>query len=88
MQSTLEVSACRRICLGEAVHVHARPGIVDPARMYVHLDEYRRVGRLFGNLYARLGPVFKLTRQTYAEWRVSSDGGHRADKTKSSLVDR
>jgi flavin reductase (DIM6/NTAB) family NADH-FMN oxidoreductase RutF len=85
---TLEVSACRHICLGEAVHVHARPGIVDAARMYVNLDQYRPVGRLFGNLYARLGPVFELTRQTYAEWRASSDAEHRADGAKSSLVDR
>jgi hypothetical protein len=62
------------------VHVHARQGIVDPARMYVNLDEYRPVGRLFGNLYAGLGPVFELRRQTYDEWRTSlSETGPLSD---------
>jgi flavin reductase (DIM6/NTAB) family NADH-FMN oxidoreductase RutF len=80
---TLEVGAHRQICLGEAVHAHARAGIVDPARMYVNLDEYRPVGRLFGNLYAGLGPVFELKRQTYAEWRLSEDE-RRADAAGSA----
>jgi flavin reductase (DIM6/NTAB) family NADH-FMN oxidoreductase RutF len=71
---TLEVSARRRLCLGEVLHVHARPGVVDPARMYVNLDAYKPVARLFGNLYAGLGPAFELKRQTYDEWRSSSEG--------------
>jgi hypothetical protein len=33
------------------------------------------VARLFGNLYARLGEVYELKRQTYAEWLAS--GGRR-----------
>jgi flavin reductase (DIM6/NTAB) family NADH-FMN oxidoreductase RutF len=72
---TLEVSAHRRLCLGEVIHVHARAGIVDPTRMYVNLDNYKPVARMFGNLYAGLGPPFELKRQTYAEWRISSSPG-------------
>ena len=40
--------------------------------MYVNLDVYRPVARLFANLYAPLGKPFTLVRQTYAEWLASS----------------
>jgi flavin reductase (DIM6/NTAB) family NADH-FMN oxidoreductase RutF len=68
---TLEVSARRRLCVGEVVYLHARAGIVDPARMYVNLDAYKPVARLFANLYAPLGKPFTLVRQSYAEWRAA-----------------
>ena len=48
------------MCVGEAVYLHARAGIVDPARMYVDLDAYKPVARLFANLYAPLGKPFTL----------------------------
>jgi flavin reductase (DIM6/NTAB) family NADH-FMN oxidoreductase RutF len=70
---TLEVSAERRLCVGEVVYLHARAGIVDPARMYVNLDAYKPVARLFANLYAPLGKPFTLVRQTYAEWLASGE---------------
>jgi flavin reductase (DIM6/NTAB) family NADH-FMN oxidoreductase RutF len=70
---TLEVSPERRLCIGEVVYLHARAGIVDPARMYVNLDAYKPVARLFANLYAPLGKPFTLVRQTYAEWLASAD---------------
>jgi flavin reductase (DIM6/NTAB) family NADH-FMN oxidoreductase RutF len=69
---TLEVSARRRLCVGEVVYLHARAGIVDPDRMYVNLDAYKPVARLFANLYAPLGKPFTMVRQTYAEWLAST----------------
>ena len=39
--------------------------------MYVNLDVYKPVARLFANLYAPLGEPFTLVRQTYAEWLAS-----------------
>src|SRR5262249_43749769 len=68
---TLVVGPERRLCVGEVVYLHARAGIVDPARMYVNLDVYKPVARLFANLYAPLGKPFTLVRQTYAEWLAS-----------------
>jgi flavin reductase (DIM6/NTAB) family NADH-FMN oxidoreductase RutF len=65
---TIEVRNGRRLCIGEVVYLHARAGIIDPARLYVNLDAYKPVGRLFANLYAPLGKPFTLVRQTYAEW--------------------
>jgi flavin reductase (DIM6/NTAB) family NADH-FMN oxidoreductase RutF len=75
---TLEVGkGRRRLCIGEVVYLHARAGIVDPARLYVNLDAYKPVARLFANLYAPLGKPFTLVRQTYAEWLAA--GGVRRD---------
>jgi flavin reductase (DIM6/NTAB) family NADH-FMN oxidoreductase RutF len=68
---TLEVSRERRLCIGQVVYLHVREGIVDPDTLRVDIDAYRPVARLYGNYYARLGEVFKLVRQTYAEWKVN-----------------
>lgn len=69
---TLEVSRSRRLCVGEVVYLHARAGVVDPVRLYVNLESYKPVARLFANLYAPLGKPFTLVRQTYAEWLASA----------------
>ncbi len=50
------------------VYLHARAGIIDPARLYVNLEAYKPVARLFANLYAPLGKPFTLVRQSYADW--------------------
>ena len=68
---TLEVSRERRLCIGQVVYLHVREGIVDPDTLRVDIDAYRPVARLYGNYYTRLGEVFKLVRQTYAEWKVN-----------------
>ncbi len=73
---TLEVKNGRRLCIGEVVYLHARAGVVDPARMYVDLDAYKPVARLFANLYAPLGKPFTLVRQSYAEW-LATGGAKR-----------
>ena len=65
---TIEVGPERRLCIGEVVYLHARAGVVDPQRLYVNLDVYKPVARLFANLYAPLGKPFTLVRQTYTEW--------------------
>jgi len=81
---TLEVTHRRRLCIGEVVYLHARPGIIDAERLYVNLDAYKPVARLFGNLYARLGEKFTLKRQSYAEWQACNrtDNGSARVETK------
>jgi hypothetical protein len=57
--------------------------------MYVNLDAYKPVARLFGNLYAGLGPAFELKRQTYDEWRNLSAGDTgRACGPSCSVVEK
>jgi flavin reductase (DIM6/NTAB) family NADH-FMN oxidoreductase RutF len=70
---TLEVSRERRLCIGEVVYLHVRDGIVDPRNLRVDIAAYRPVARLHGNYYARLGEIFQLVRQSYADWKVQSE---------------
>jgi len=69
---TLEVTFRRHLCIGTVVRLHARPDIIDPARLHVNLNAYKPVARLFGNLYARLGEKFALKRQSFAEWKADA----------------
>ena len=65
---TLEVSAQRRLVVGEIVQVHVRAGIWDPEKMRVDMTQYRPLARLFGNFYASLSEPFTHVRQSYEEW--------------------
>ena len=66
--TTLEVSAQRRLAIGEIVHVHVRDGLWDPDKMRIDMTQYRPLARLYGNFYASLGEPFAHVRQTYDEW--------------------
>jgi len=66
--TTLEVSAMRRLAIGEIVHVNVREDIWDPVKMRVNMKAYHPLARLFGNFYASLGEPFTHVRQSYDEW--------------------
>ncbi len=74
LMQVIPVSPERDLVIGEIVRFKARPGIVDPEKLYVDIEKYRPIARLFGNLYARFGEVFELRRQTYEEWLEKPDG--------------
>ena len=63
----LSFSAERELLLGEIVAIHARDGLLDPARLYVSPD-YHPVGRLNANRYARQRDIFELKRPSYEDW--------------------
>ena len=65
---SLVFSPTREMLIGEVVRIHAREGLVDPATLRVSLDDYKPVGRMFGDGYARQNDRFDLTRGTYAQW--------------------
>ena len=71
--TTLEVSARRRLAIGEIVHVHVRDGLWDPDKMRVDMKHYRPLARLYGNFYALLGEPFTHVRQTYEEWAAEQN---------------
>ena len=73
--TTLEVSRERRLAIGEIVHIHVRPGIVDPGNLRVDMKEYRPLARLYGNFYASLGEPFTHMRQSYEEWAAKRAKG-------------
>jgi hypothetical protein len=61
------------VCASAKWSIYMRaPASSDPARMYVNLDAYKPVARLFANLYAPLRKPFTLVRQTYAEGLASN----------------
>ncbi len=62
---SVSVTATRELLFGEVLSIRAAPGIVDPATLKVDLGVYRPVGRLSGNLYARLSDTFTLVREPY-----------------------
>ena len=66
--TTLEVSATRRLAIGEIVHIHIREGLWDPVKMRIDMSQYHPLARLFGNYYASLGEPFTHVRQSYEEW--------------------
>jgi flavin reductase (DIM6/NTAB) family NADH-FMN oxidoreductase RutF len=63
----------RELLVGEVLRLHARPGLLDTARMRINADAYRPVGRLFGDGYARQNDRFDLVRQSYADWARERD---------------
>lgn len=69
--TTLEVSALRRLAIGEVLHVHVRKGLWDPDKMRVDMAQYRPLARLFGNFYASIDEPFTHVRQSYEEWAAS-----------------
>jgi len=71
--TTLEVSAERRLAIGEIVHVHVRPGLWDTDKMRIDMTQYRPLARLFGNYYASLGEPFTHVRQSYEEWAAAQE---------------
>ncbi len=60
-RSTLEV--------GRIVHIHIRDDLVDPAKMYVHTDKMRLIGRMHGRgWYARTSDLFLMDRLDLESW--------------------
>ncbi|MGL4243561.1 MAG: flavin reductase family protein [Beijerinckiaceae bacterium] len=66
--STLTFSPTREMVIGEVVHIPARAGLVNEVNLRVSVTDYKPVGRLFANDYARQNDRFSMTRDSYAEW--------------------
>jgi flavin reductase (DIM6/NTAB) family NADH-FMN oxidoreductase RutF len=69
--TTLSFSPTREMVIGEVLHIHAREGLVDPKTLRVSLTDYKPVGRLFANGYARQNDRFDLVRDSYADWAAA-----------------
>jgi flavin reductase (DIM6/NTAB) family NADH-FMN oxidoreductase RutF len=55
----------RDLMVGEALWLHVREGIVDPATLRVDGDRYAPVGRLYANLYTRTTDRIALEENAY-----------------------
>jgi flavin reductase (DIM6/NTAB) family NADH-FMN oxidoreductase RutF len=69
----------RELLVGEVLRVHARENLLDEASMYIDLDAYHPVGRMFGNLYTTQRDRFELTRESHAQWLSRQSGKELRD---------
>jgi len=69
-QVSLAFGPGRELLVGEVLHLHAREGLLDPARIYVDMATYQPIGRLFGNLYSTQRDVFAMDRESYDDWQA------------------
>ena len=70
----------RELLVGEVLRIHAREGLVDATNMYIDLEAYRPIGRLFGNLYTYQRESFAMDRESHSQWRARVRAGIGADK--------
>lgn len=64
----------RELLVGEVLRLHARDGLLDQAKMYIDIEAYRPIGRLFGNLYTTQRDIFAMTRESHAQWLARGNG--------------
>lgn len=70
LHSILEIGTSREIILGEVVHAHYRPGVVDPKTLYVDPVALDAVGRMGGHGYASTHDYFDLPTMSVADYRA------------------
>jgi flavin reductase (DIM6/NTAB) family NADH-FMN oxidoreductase RutF len=55
--------------VGSVIHIHIRDDLVDPAKMYVHTERMRLIGRMHGRgWYARTTDLFLMDRLDLETW--------------------
>ena len=60
VERRIEFGPERELVIGEILLIHAREGIIDPASMRISEENYRPIGRLFGNRYCTTRQRFNL----------------------------
>jgi flavin reductase (DIM6/NTAB) family NADH-FMN oxidoreductase RutF len=71
----------RELLVGEVLRIHARPGLLDTANMYVDFAAYRPIGRLFGNLYSYQREPFTMVREDHSQWSSRNGDGNSPGDT-------
>lgn len=70
--TTLGIGNSREIILGEVLHAHFAPGIVNPATLHVDPEALDALGRMGGQGYARTRDRFDLPTMTVAQWEAGA----------------
>lgn len=70
LRQAIELDEHHYVLLGDILHLHVRPGLVDPSNLRTDLTVYRPLARLSGNQYASLGPTLVHERLNYAQWQA------------------
>jgi flavin reductase (DIM6/NTAB) family NADH-FMN oxidoreductase RutF len=56
----IAINERQELVIGEVVHLHVKEGVVDPATLRVSEENYRPIGRLYGNRYCTTRDRFDL----------------------------
>jgi len=58
--------------IGRVIHIHIRDDLVDPAKMYVHTEKMRLIGRMHGRgWYSRTSDLFLMDRLELGSWNAA-----------------
>lgn len=68
LHTALMLGTDRRLVVGEILGIHVDDSILDKERLHIDFEQYRPIGRLFGNGYCRTRDTFKLRRRSFDEW--------------------
>jgi flavin reductase (DIM6/NTAB) family NADH-FMN oxidoreductase RutF len=79
----LAFSPDRELLVGEVLRLHACDGLINDANMYIDIETYRPIGRMFGNLYTTQRDTFALARESHAQW-LARTGAATADRMREA----
>ena len=65
----MNFGAERDLLVGEILGLHTRDGVVDAETLRTDYDAYLSVGRIAGNMYARMGDRFELNVPSLEAWQ-------------------
>lgn len=77
--TTLGIGNSREIILGEVLHAHFAPGVVDPTNLHVDPAAVDALGRMGGHGYARTRDRFDLPTMTVEHWLADGAGANRRE---------
>ena len=50
------------------INISTNSDVLDMEKKYININNYKPIGRLFGNMYAELSNFFELERLSHDEW--------------------
>jgi flavin reductase (DIM6/NTAB) family NADH-FMN oxidoreductase RutF len=64
----LQIGPGRQIAIAKVLLMHVRDGLVDRENLYIDIEQYKPIGRLFAGLYTKTRDQFEMRVPDYAEW--------------------
>ena len=68
----INFGSSRDLLVGEVLGIHVRDGIVNPETLRTNYEQYFPVGRIGGEMYARVRDHFDLKPGTFEQWQARS----------------
>ncbi len=75
--TTLGIGNSREIILGEVLHAHFHPSVINPANLHVDPVALDAIGRMGGHGYSRTRELFDLPTMSVEDWRTRGEAANR-----------